>query len=62
VIRLAVIKKDSITIRVTPRFKQKLERIANDRGHSISDFIRYEMEKIVESEDNKRNLDKNNAN
>ena len=45
---MAVIKKESIGIRVTPRFKQKLEKLATEKGHSISDFIRYELEKIVE--------------
>jgi len=53
---VAVIKKESITIRVTPRFKQKLEKIANDKGHSLSDFIRYELEKIVEKEENQSDI------
>lgn len=52
---MGVIKKESITIRVTPRFKQKLEKIATNKGHSISDFIRYELEKIVEKEDSVKN-------
>lgn len=48
---MVVIKKESITIRVTPRFKQRLEKIASNKGHSLSDFIRYELEKIVEKEE-----------
>jgi predicted DNA-binding protein len=54
---MGVIKKESITIRVTPRFKQKLEKIAINKGHSISDFIRYELEKIVEKEEDERNTE-----
>lgn len=52
---MAVIKKQSIGIRVTPRFKQKLEKIAEKHGHSLSDFIRYELQKIVENEENNSN-------
>jgi len=51
---MAVIKKESITIRVTPKFKQKLEKLAWDKGHSLSDFIRYELEKIIEKEGSAR--------
>ena len=50
---MAVIKKEQIGIRVTPRFKKKLEKIAENKGHSLSDFIRYELEKIVEEEEMK---------
>jgi len=49
---MAVIKKESITIRVTPRFKNKLEKIAKHNKRSLSDFIRVKMEKIVEIEEN----------
>ena len=54
---MVVIKKESITIRVTPRFKQRLEKIASNKGHSLSDFIRYELEKIVEKESNTKQID-----
>lgn len=44
-------KKVMIGIRVTPRFKDKLEKIAEYHKRSLSDFIRVEMERIVETEE-----------
>ncbi len=44
-------KKVQIGIRVTPRFKDKLEKIAENHKHNLSDFIRVEMEKVVEKEE-----------
>lgn len=46
-----VVKKVQIGVRVTPRFKDKLEKIAEYNKRNLSDFIRVEMEKIVESEE-----------
>jgi len=40
-------KKVQIGIRVTPRFKDKLEKIAEYHKRTLSDFIRIEMERIV---------------
>ena len=48
---MAPIKKVQIGIRVTPRFKDKLEKIAEYHKRSLSDFVRVEMEKIVEHEE-----------
>jgi len=48
---VAPIKKVQIGIRVTPRFKDKLEKIAEYHKRSLSDFVRVEMEKIVEHEE-----------
>lgn len=45
------IKKVQIGIRVTPRFKDKLEKVAEHNKRNLSDFIRVEMEKIVEYEE-----------
>jgi len=50
VIKLTV-KKLTIGIRVTPRFKDKLEKIAEYNKRNLSDFIRIELEKIVEIEE-----------
>jgi len=50
VIKLTV-KKLTIGIRVTPRFKDKLEKIAEHNKRNLSDFIRIELEKIVEFEE-----------
>ena len=44
-------KKVQIGIRVTPRFKVKLEKIADYHKRNLSDYIRVEMEKIVEKEE-----------
>jgi predicted transcriptional regulator len=48
---VSVIKKESITIRVNPRFKQKLEKIAEHNKRTLSDYIRVELENIVEHEE-----------
>ena len=45
------VKKLTIGIRVTPRFKDKLEKIAEHNKRNLSDFIRIELEKIVEIEE-----------
>jgi len=45
------VKKLTIGIRVTPRFKDKLEKIAEYNKRNLSDFIRIELEKIVEIEE-----------
>jgi len=45
------VKKLTIGIRVTPRFKDKLEKIAEHNKRNLSDFIRIELEKIVEFEE-----------
>jgi len=45
------IKKVQIGVRVTPRFKDKLEKIAEHHKRNLSDYIRVEMEKIVEHEE-----------
>lgn len=49
---MATIKKDAITIRVTPRFKQKLEKLAEHNKRTLADYIRLELEKIIENEEN----------
>lgn len=51
-----VIKKESITIRVSPRFKQKLEKLAEIDKRSLSDYIRLELEKILENNEKLNNI------
>lgn len=43
------IKKENIGIRVSSKFKQKLEKLATYNKRKLSDYIRIELEKIVEN-------------
>lgn len=56
---MAVIKKENIGIRMTTKFKNKLEKLAFKNDKNLSDFIRYELEKIVENDEKLSKSDKN---
>lgn len=49
---MSIVKKEIIGIRVAPSFKKKLEKIAEYNKRTLSDFIRIELEKLVEHEEN----------
>lgn len=51
------LKKDQIIIKVTPRFKQNLERIAKKNDVTLSEYIRTNLEKVLHQEnDNSLNI------
>lgn len=55
---LVVLKKEQIVIRVTTKFKNRLEKLALKNDKNLSDFIRYEMEKLIENDEKLSKLEK----
>lgn len=47
-------KKEQIIVRLTPRQKQQLQKLAESKEMSMSEFIRMIIESLVKEEDNKR--------
>lgn len=44
-------RNQAITVKVTPKEKDKLQRIAEERGVNLSEYIREQIEKVSTGED-----------